>query len=115
MRPSAIPGVGVTATVPVARSPLRWWAAALTRTARVRTASKPPVKASVRVAVVVPDAPPEMLPTLSPAMAGLVASAKLDFVTPAAKVVSSSATVTVAPLRLASVSAEGLVAETDAP
>ena len=71
------------------------------------------MKASVRVAVVLPDAPPETLPMVSPAMAGLATSAKLDFATPAAKVVSSSATVTVAPFRLASVSAEGLVAETD--
>ena len=67
----------------------------------MRTASKPPVKAKVRVAVVLPDAPPETLSTLRPARAGLVTSAKLDVVTPAAKAVSSSATVTVAPFRLA--------------
>ena len=44
--------VGNTETAPVVRSPLRLWAAASTRTAKVSVALKSPVKASVRVAVV---------------------------------------------------------------
>ena len=113
MRPSTIPGVGATFAAAVVRSPPRAWAAAFTRTARVRTASKPPAKESVSVALVLPEETAPMRSMETPGMA--VTSAKLDFVTPAAKAVSSSATVTVAPFRLASVSAAGLVAEIDAP
>ena len=102
-----------TVTVPVVRSPLRAWAAALTFTARVRDVSKSPVKARVSVAVVLPEAPPD-----TPEMETLgtsVTSSKLDAVTPAPNVVSASDTATVAVFRFASVRVAGLVEEIDAP
>ena len=55
-----------------------------------------PVKASVRVALVLPEAPPVTLATERPLTAGLVTSAKLDAETPEAKVVPPSERVTVA-------------------
>ena len=104
--------VGARGTVlPVVTSELPKWAAARTRTASVAGTSKSPVKPRVSVADVLPDAPPVTLETDSPAIAGLVTSAKLDADTPEAKVRPPSETVTVAPFRVASVSEEGLVAE----
>ena len=100
--------VGNTETAPVVRSPLRLWAASSTFTASVSVALKSPVKASVRVAVLVLTAPPD-----TPEMETLgiaVTSSKLDAVTPPAKEVRVSVTVTVAPFRPPSVSGEGVVA-----
>ena len=93
VRLKAMPGVGVTTTVPVVRSLLPVWAAAGTRTASVSTAVKllSPVKDSVRVAEVVPMTPPDTCETVTFRMS--VSSAKLDAVASLAKVAFASATV----------------------
>ena len=101
----AMPGVGVTATVPAARSfALPEWADPLTLTASVSTALKSPAKASVSVVEVAPAA---TLAMETPGMS--VASSKLAAVA-LSKVARSSATVRAAPSRLASVSVAGTVA-----
>ena len=105
--------VGVTVTAAVVMASLRAWAAALTFTARVRDVPKSPVKARVRVAVVLPEVAPETCETETLGMS--VTSSKLDAVTPAPNVVCASDTATVAVFRLASVSGDGLVEEIDAP
>ena len=66
--------------------------------------------ASVRVAVVLPAAPPETPAMDSPARGGVVVSVKLDAERPPAKVGPVSVTVRVAPFRFSSVSGEGLAA-----
>ena len=77
--------VGVRGTVlPVVTSVLPEWVAASTRTASVAGVSKSPVKPRVRVADVLPDAPPVTLETDRPAIAGLVTSANLYADTPEA-------------------------------
>ena len=103
-------GVGARGTVlPVVMSVLPEWAAASTRTASVAGRWKSLLKATVRVALVLPDAPPVTPLTERPLTAD--SSAKLDAETPEAKVRPASETVRVAPFRLDSVSAAGLVAE----
>ena len=80
------------------------WAAASTRTLSFASAASiVPLQERLSVALVLPDAPPETLPTLRPATAGLVTSSKLAAPTPLANVVLSSDTVTAAPLRVAAV------------
>ena len=80
------------------------WAAASTRTLSLTSsASVVPLQERVRVAVVLPAAPPVTLATVRPATAGLAASSKLAAPTPLANVVRSSATVTWAPFRVAAV------------
>ena len=76
----------------VVKSPPRTWAAAFTLTARVWSVAKSPVKASVRVALVLPEVPPETLAMDTFGIA--VTSAKLEAVTPLPKVVPASFTVT---------------------
>ena len=104
--------VGVTDTrLPVVASVLPEWAAARTVTPSVDGALKLPLKARVRVAVVVPDAPPETLLTDRPGMAGVVTSTKLPVETPLEKVRPASPTETVAVFKFVSVRVAGLVAE----
>ena len=69
--------------------------------------AKSPVKASVRVAVEVPEVPPERLAMDTFGIA--VTNSKSEAVTPLANPVSVSRTVTVAPFRVPSVRAAGWV------
>ena len=115
--PTVTPAVAVTSTVPVTRLPDWLCAASSTRTASVRVPPKSPVKASVSTASVAPTAtapPPVAATPLMRRFGMVVTSAKREAESPAAKSVRARETVSVAPCRLPSASAAGLVEAMDA-
>ena len=103
-----MPRTGATATVPVSWSPPKRCAAASTRTSSVAWVSKfVSSKRSVSVAWVGLSRTAEAMER--PAMVGVVASWKLDVETPPTNTVPDSSTFRVAPFRLVSTSADGVV------
>ena len=108
---TVVPNIGAvdaeTRTASVIRSPASAWAAAFTLTARAWSVAKSPSKRRDRVAVVLPEATPDM-PEMDTLGIGVNRS-KLDVVTPLTNVVPVSLTVTLAPLRVLSVRDAGLV------
>ena len=112
------PASAVTVTAFEVSAPVPWWVAAGTRTATVGWPRKSPVKPSVRVAVVPPLVTPDTCAMVRPVMVLTSSNAPAPAAcAPAAKVVLSSVSVSVAPCRLDSVSAAGpgaMVAPTSA-